>query len=135
MAGAQTCATLLPTAAFHLKAGRYAPARLLMDCSVPVALGTDINPGAGLSPSMPFAMTLACFAMNMTAEEALMAATLNAAYSVNRDSRVGSLEPGKVMDAVIVEGDLVDLLRVGAPTIRSVVKRGKVVHTGPQDGN
>ena len=76
---------------------------------------------------MPFAMTLACCAMNMTLEEALVAATLNAAWSLDRAHAVGSLEAGKAMDAVILKGDLVELLRVGAPAIRMVVKRGKVV--------
>lgn len=128
MAGERMCATLLPIAALYLKAGRYAPARLLIERSVAVALGTDINPGAGLSPSMPFAIALACFGMGMTLEEALIAATLNAAHSLNRAHAVGSLEPGKLMDAVIVQGALVDLLRIGVPAIRMVVKRGKVVH-------
>ena len=124
---ADVCATLLPIAAFYLRLGRYAPARALLDAGVPVALATDINPGAGFSPSMPFAMTLACFAMKMTLEEALIAATLNAAWSIGRDGSVGSLEPGKLMDAVVIEGDLADLLRVGASTVRMVIKRGKVV--------
>jgi imidazolonepropionase len=127
LAAANVCAVLLPIAAFYLKLGRFAPARKLIECEVPVALATDINPGAGLSPSMPFAMTLACFAMNMTVEEALIAATLNAAWSIDRATTVGSLEIGKAMDAVIVNGDLIDLLRIGAPAIRAVVKRGDVV--------
>ena len=60
--GAGVVATLLPNAAFYLKLGRFAPARALIDAGVPVALATDVNPGGGFSPSMPFAMTLACFA-------------------------------------------------------------------------
>ena len=127
LAAAGTCATLLPIAAFYLRLGRYAPARALIERGIPVALATDINPGAGFSPSMPFAMTLACFAMKMTLEEALVAATLNAAWSVGRADSVGSLEPGKQMDAVVIEGDLADLLRIGVPAIRMVIKRGKVV--------
>jgi imidazolonepropionase len=122
-----TCAVLLPTAAFYLKLGRFAPARMLIDEGVPVALATDVNPGGGFSPSMPFAMSLACFAMNMTLEEALIAATLNAAWSLDRAHVVGSLEEGKLMDAVIVGGGLTDLVRVGASPIRAVVKRGTVV--------
>lgn len=127
LARANVCATLLPIAAFYLRVGRYAPARTLIDRGIPVALATDINPGAGFSPSMPFAMALACFAMQMTVEEALIGATLNAAWSVGRADSVGSLEPGKLMDAVVVRGDLVDALRVGVPSIRMVIKRGKVV--------
>lgn len=122
-----TCAVLLPTAAFYLKLGRFAPARMLIDQGVPVALATDVNPGGGFSPSMPFAMSLACFSMHMTLEEALIASTLNAAWSLDRAHIVGSLEEGKLMDAVIVGGGLTDLLRVGANTIRTVVKRGTVV--------
>jgi len=127
LADAGVCATLLPAAAFYLKLGRYAPARMLIDRGVAVALATDINPGAGLSSSMPFAMTLACFAMQMTLEEALVAATLNAAWSLNRAEDAGSLEPGKLMDAVVLNGSLTELIRVNARAIRVVVKRGTVV--------
>jgi imidazolonepropionase len=127
LAAASVCATLLPIAAFYLRLGRYAPARMLIDRGIPVALASDINPGAGFSPSMPFAMALACFAMTMTLEEALIGATLNAAWSIGRADSVGSLEPGKLMDAVIIKGDLADALRIGVPSIRMVIKRGKVV--------
>jgi imidazolonepropionase len=127
LADAGVCATLLPAAAFYLKIGRFAPARMLIERGVAVALGTDINPGAGLSPSMPFAVALASFAMSMTLEESLIAATLNAAWSVNRAAQAGSLEPGKLMDAVIVNGDLSELVRVGAPSIRTVIKRGRIM--------
>ena len=127
LADAGVCATLLPAAAFYLKLGRYAPARMLIARGVAVALATDVNPGAGFSPSMPFAITLACFAMEMTLEEALVAATLNAAWSIDRSPAVGSLEPGKLMDAVVVNGALTELIRVGAPAIQTVIKRGKIV--------
>ena len=129
MAAAGVCATLLPAAAFYLKIGRFAPARMLIERGVPVALATDVNPGGGFSPSMPFAITLACFAMQLTLEEALVAATINAAWSVDRASRAGSLEVGKLMDAVILNGELVDLIRVGGPAIRHVIKAGRVVHS------
>jgi imidazolonepropionase len=127
MAASGVVATLLPAAAFYLKLGRFAPARMLIAHDVAVALASDINPGGGFSPSMPFAMTLACFAMGMTLEESLVAATLNAAASLDRADHLGSLEPGKQMDAVVVEGSLADLVRVGAPVVRDVVKRGQVV--------
>ena len=127
LASANVCAVLLPIAAFYLKLDRFAPARMLIDRNVPVALATDINPGGGFSPSMPFAMSLACFDMNMTLEEALVASTLNAAWSLDRADSVGSLEVGKLMDAVIVRGTLTELLRVGTNTIRDVIKRGRIV--------
>jgi len=127
MASAGVTATLLPVAAFYLKLGRFAPARDFIAAGVPVALATDVNPGGGFSPSMPFAMTLACFGMNLTFEEALVAATINAAWSIDRSERVGSLEPGKQMDAVLVKGDAINLIRVGAPAIAGVIKRGTCV--------
>ena len=76
---------------------------------------------------MPFAMTLACFGMGLTFEEALAAATINGAYSLDRHASVGSLEPGKLMDAVLVAGDAIDLIRVGTSSVAAVVKRGRVV--------
>jgi imidazolonepropionase len=127
MARAGVTATLLPNAAFYLKLGRFAPARALIEAGVPVALATDVNPGGGFSPSMPFAMSLACFSMNLTFEEALVAATINGAWSLDRASDVGSLETGKLMDAVLVRGDAVNLIRNGAPAIAGVIKRGLIV--------
>ena len=122
-------ATLLPAAAFFLKLGRYAPARMLIQHGVPVALATDLNPGGGFTTSMPFVMSLACFGMNLTLEEALIGATLNAAASLDRADKVGSLEPGKQLDAVVVDGMLTDLIRVGNSVIKNVIKHGRIVHS------
>lgn len=132
MARAGVTATLLPNAAFYLKLGRFAPARALIEAGVPVALATDVNPGGGFSPSMPFAMAIACFGMNMTFEEALAGATSNAAWAIDRAQDVGSLETGKLMDAVVVRGDAINLIRIGAPSIAAVIKRGRIVRGGDQ---
>ncbi|MBY0496178.1 MAG: imidazolonepropionase [Cyanobacteria bacterium] len=128
LADKNVVATLLPSAAFFLKLGRYAPARMLIDQGTAVALATDLNPGGGFTTSMPFVMSLACFGMNMTLEEALNGATINAAASIDRQDTIGSLEAGKQLDAVIVSGTLTDLIRVGGPVIRQVLKRGRVAH-------
>ncbi|HET9264880.1 MAG TPA: imidazolonepropionase [Vicinamibacterales bacterium] len=128
MAAAGVTATLLPCAAFYLKLARFAPARELIASSVPVAIATDVNPGGGFSPSMPFAITLACFAMGMTFEEALVAATINGAWSLDRAREIGSLEPGKLADAVILRGEAINLIRVGSPAIAAVIKRGRVCY-------
>ena len=130
LAAAGVCAVLLPAAAFYLKLGRFAPARMLIDRGVAVALATDVNPGGGFSPSMPFAMTLGCFHMDLTLEEALVAATINAAWSVDCADRLGSLESGKQLDAVVVRGGFDELVRIGAPAIRMVIKGGRVVKSG-----
>jgi imidazolonepropionase len=129
-ARAGVVATLLPAAAFYLKLGRFAPARMLIEHGAAVALATDVNPGGGFSPSMPFVLTLACFGMGLTFEEALVGATINAAYALDRHDRVGSFEVGKQMDAVVVNGPAIDLIRVGAETIRMVIKKGVVVRGG-----
>ena len=126
LANANVCAVLLPIAAFYLKLGRFAPARMLIDRGVAVALATDINPGGGYSPSMPFAIALACFAMNMTLEEAIVAATINAAWSLDVDARAGSLEAGKSMDAVLIRGGVTDLLRINGRPPDAVIKRGRL---------
>jgi imidazolonepropionase len=129
LAERQVVATLLPSAAFFLKLGRYAPARMLIEQGAAVALATDLNPGGGFTTSMPFVMSLACFGMHMTLEEALIGATLNAAASIGREETIGSLEVGKQFDAVVVAGMLTDLIRVGGPVVRHVIKRGRVAHT------
>lgn len=126
LASANVTATLLPTAAFYLKLGRFAPARDLITAGVAVALATDVNPGGGFSPSMPFAMALGCFSMGLTFEESLVAATINGAWALDRAGRVGSLEPGKQMDAVLVEGDAINLIRVGPSPVAAVLKGGTV---------
>lgn len=128
MAAANVIATLLPAAAFYLKLGRFAPARMLIDNGVAVALATDVNPGGGFTPSMPFVIALACFGMNLTLEEALVGATINAAAALDRADRVGSIERGKQMDAVVIDGTLADLTRVGAPVVRHVIKKGRVIN-------
>ena len=77
---------------------------------------------------MPFVMTLACFAMGLTFEEALAAATINGAFSLDRSDRAGSLEAGKQFDAVLVDGPAVNLLRINAAPIAAVFKKGLQVH-------
>jgi len=128
LASAACTATLLPAAAFYLRLGRFAPARAMVDAGVPVALASDANPGGGLSPSMPFVMTVACFAMGLSLEEALAGATLNAAYSLDVHAEAGSLEVGKRADFVVLRSPrLLDLVRVGVPVIRMVIKAGQIV--------
>jgi imidazolonepropionase len=130
LAGSDTVATLLPAASFYLKQ-YYAPARTLIDGGAIVALATDLNPGGGHSPSMPFTMSLACLSAGMTLEEAIVASTVNAAFALDKWEEVGSLEDGKKMDALILNGDdPACLMQVGVSTIDIVIKNGKVVAEG-----
>jgi imidazolonepropionase len=128
LAASSCTATLLPAAAFYLRLGRFAPARALVEAGAPVALATDVNPGGGLSPSLPFVMAVACFGMGLSLEEAVSAATVNGAFSLDVQEDVGRLEVGRAADLVLLRSSrLLDLVRVGVPAIRAVVKKGRVV--------
>ncbi len=102
---AESCVTavLLPGTAFSLRQP-YARARYMIENNLSIALATDCNPGSSYTESMPFIMELAILNMKMTPAEALTGATLNAAYAINMESRVGSLDIGKQADFLLVDG-------------------------------
>jgi imidazolonepropionase len=124
-----TVATLLPATTWFLMEERAAPARRFIEAGVPVALGTDFNPGTSPTASLPLVMTVACLEMRLTPAEALAAVTVNAAHAVGVGDEVGSIEPGKAADLVIWRVSSVDQLPywVGADLVDTVVKRGRVV--------
>ncbi len=93
--------SFLPTTPFCYL-GTYANARSIIDCGLPVALGTDLS-AADMCESMQMMMTIAVLQMKMTTEEALVAATINAAHSIDRADEIGSLEVGKMADIVIFD--------------------------------
>jgi imidazolonepropionase len=86
---------LLPGSVYSLGKTRYPPARETIEAGLAVVLATDFNPGSSPTPSMPMVLSLAATQMKMTPAECVTAATINAAYSLNRGDRIGSLEPGK----------------------------------------
>jgi len=92
MAESPTTAILLPGVPFFLMQNTTAPARKLIDAGAAVALATDFNPGSSMTESQLCIMRLGVFLMNMTIEEAINAVTINAAYGINRQNEVGSLE-------------------------------------------
>jgi imidazolonepropionase len=96
-------AVLLPGVTFHLGLERSAPARLLLDAGVPIALATDLNPGSSFTPSMPMMIALACRNLGMSAAEAIVASTINAAHALGRGAVTGSLEPGKRADVIVCD--------------------------------
>src|ERR671927_470821 len=92
---------LLPGSVYALGSARYPAARAMIDAGLAVVLATDFNPGSSPTPSMTMVLSLASTQMKLTPAEALTAATVNAAYSLNRGDEVGTLEAGKRADFVI----------------------------------
>lgn len=128
MAEAGTVATLLPLTAFALKE-EYAPARKFIDAGCAVALATDLNPGSCFSGSIPLTIALACIYMKMSVSETLTALTLNGAAAVDRADSIGSIEPGKRADILILHFDTLDALPyyVGMNCVDKVIKNGEPV--------
>ena len=122
-------ATLLPATTWFLMAERHAPARTLIDRGVPVALGTDFNPGTSPTANLPLVMTVACLALGLSPAEALAAVTINAAHALRLGDEIGSLEPGKVADLVVWGVPTAEQIPYwpGADLVRTVVKRGRIV--------
>ena len=121
-------AVLLPAAAFSLMMGRYADARLMIDCGVPVALGTGFSADCWVE-NQQLVVAMACHFMRMTPAEAITAATVNAAFAVNRAGEVGSLEVGKRADVIILNVPNHKFLgyRFGVNLVDKVIKNGRLV--------
>lgn len=128
MAAKGVVAVLLPAAAFSLMSGRYADARNMIECGVPVALGTDFNPSCWVE-NMQLVIAFACHFMKLTSAEAITAATINAAHAIGRAHEVGSLEIGKKADAIILNVPNHKFLgyRFGVNLVDKVVKNGRVI--------
>jgi imidazolonepropionase len=94
---------LLPGSVYALGSSRYPRAREMIEAGLAVVLATDFNPGSSPTPSMPMVLSLACTQMKMSPAEAITASTLNAAYSITRGDKVGSLEAGKSANFVIYD--------------------------------
>jgi imidazolonepropionase len=126
---AGTTAVLLPGAAFFLRDPRDPPARRLIDAGVPVALGTDFNPGTCPTEVMTAILPIACLRLGLEPAEAIAAATLNAAHSLGIAGRTGSLEVGKAADLQVLDvpNHLHLAYRFGVNHCRTVVKEGRVV--------
>jgi imidazolonepropionase len=128
MASRGIVGVLLPAASLTLMMGKYANARKMIEYGVPVALGTDLSPSCMLE-SQQMSIALACYCMRMTPAEAIVAATINAAHAIGEASRIGSLEPGKKADIVVVDAPNHRFLgyKFGVNLVETVIKDGKVV--------
>lgn len=129
LSSSNTAATLLPGVSFFLNYG-YPPARKIIDAGCITAIATDFNPGSCMCISMQMVMAIACTQMDMTPAETLNATTINAAYSLGLTS-VGSLEPGKQADVLIMDVPNYRMIPYffGENHVNTVIKKGSVVWT------
>ncbi|MEO7165876.1 MAG: imidazolonepropionase [Spartobacteria bacterium] len=118
---------LLPASVYALGKTRYPKAREMIEAGLAVVLATDFNPGSSPTPSIPMVLSLAATQMKMTPAEGITATTINAAYSLNRGERIGSLEVGKEANFSIF--DCADYREIaywfGLPQVDSVYVRGQ----------
>ncbi len=130
--GGFVVAVLLPGVPFFLGKEHLPRAREMIGLGVPVALGTDFNPGTCPCMNMQLIMALACMNMKMTPQEAITAATINAAHAIGYANKVGSLEVGKRADVLILDIPTHTHLiyRFGVNRVETVIKTGKVVAEG-----
>jgi len=137
LGASSTVAVSLPCTPFGLAEGSYTPAKDFLDANCLLAIATDINPGTAWCESMQFAITLACRYLRLTPAQAIVAATLNAAAAIGRADRIGSLDPGKQADLLIL--DVPDYrhlgYRIGGNLVQTVIKKGIVYTLYPLPSN
>lgn len=128
MAKNNVIANLLPATSFNLNKS-YASARKMIDLGVPIALSSDYNPGSCPSENLQFVMQLGCIGLKMTPYEVLNAVTINAAYAIDRQDEIGSIEVGKKADLVVFDAPNIEYLmyHFGVNHVNKVYKDGILV--------
>jgi imidazolonepropionase len=124
----ETVAVSLPCTPFGLAELQYTPAHKILDANGILALATDCNPGTAWNESMQFVIALACRALKLTPAQAIVASTINSAHAIRMADRVGSLEPGKQADLLVLSvPDYRHLgYRFGTNLVKQVIKKGRV---------
>ncbi len=127
MISKKVISTLLPSTAFCLKE-KYADGRKMIDKGCAVALATDLNPGSSFTNSIPLIISLAALYMNLSPEEIISALTINGAAALDRAATVGSIDPGKKADILILDYPSYKFLpyHVGVNIVKIVIKDGKI---------
>ncbi len=130
-AAGDTIAVVLPGTSFFLNLPHHAPARKMIEAGVPLAVGSDFNPGSCHIFSLPLIYGLACLHLKLTPEEALSALTVNAAYAVGRGGTVGQLTRGRQADITIYDVQSLEEIpyNLGQNPVSRTIKAGKLVHT------
>ncbi|RMF76963.1 MAG: imidazolonepropionase [Acidobacteria bacterium] len=135
LARAGTVGVLLPGATLFLRMTRFADGRRMIDRGVPVAVATDVNPGSCPSESLPLMMQLACLRCGLSVDEAIVAATKNAAVAAGLGDRLGTLEPGRRCDLLVLEAASRSelLYALGSQRTHAVLAAGRTI-VGPPAG-
>lgn len=130
MAKSDIIAVLLPATPYMLLSREYAPARKFIEHGIPVALATDLNPNC-YTESMQMVISLAVTQMRMSIEEAIIASTINSAGAIGKEKVIGSIEPGKQADLIILDAPNYMHLgyHFGVNLVEKVIKKGKVVYS------
>ncbi|MFH1524760.1 MAG: amidohydrolase family protein, partial [Chloroflexota bacterium] len=128
LGASDTVAVSLPCTPFGLAESEYTPAQKIIEANGIFALATDCNPGTAWCESMQFVIALACRMLKLTPAQAIAAGTINAAHAIRRAERIGSIEPGKQADLLILSvPDYRQLgYRFGTNLVKQVVKRGQI---------
>ncbi len=129
LAASDTIGIVIPTENFSAGKTQFANARKMIDSGCAIALSTDYNPGSAPCPSQPMAMAISCRYQKLLPSEALNAATINAAFAIGLNEKVGSIEKGKQADLLVL--DAVDYREVmyefGVSIVAKVIKRGRAL--------
>ena len=131
LAASETAAVLLPGAEL-MNAEATPPARALADAGAICVLATDFNPGTSPIASLPVIIGLAVRRYGWSVREALLATTLNAAYVLGWSAELGSLEPGKRADAIVLDGPAEHIpYRFGHNPVAAVLVAGELAWVRP----
>jgi imidazolonepropionase len=103
LSGAETVATLLPGTMLFLGKTKHAPARRLVEAGVPIALGTDFNPGTSPTPNLPLVLTLGVSQLHLSVAEVVISSTVNGAAALALADRIGQLTPGFGADMALFD--------------------------------
>ncbi|HSK70322.1 MAG TPA: imidazolonepropionase [Pyrinomonadaceae bacterium] len=129
LANSDCIGVITPTVNFNFGSAEFADARKLIDAGCAIAVSTDFNPGSAPCPSLPLAMAIACRYQKLLPVEAFNAITINAAFAVGLEEKVGSIETGKQADILILETDDYRQLayEFGGNLIKNIFKKGKIL--------
>lgn len=129
LAASDTVAVALPCTPFGLAETHYTPAKAILEANGLLALATDCNPGTAWCENMQFVIALACRVLKLTPAQAIAAATINSAAAIQRADRIGSIEPGKQADLILLTvNDYRHLgYRFGENLVNMVIKKGRMI--------